>query len=99
MKGPRWKLMTLAATAAWLAMNSTAYGLPGITTPDSRNPASSVRSTPPRWLGDIPGLGQTAPDTPPARPPVNLTGCTQTLGLFRMKAKVLEEERLPALQP
>jgi predicted ester cyclase len=50
----------------------TAYSAPG-----------EVRSNPPRWLGNIPGLALAAPDPRPANPPVNLTGCTQTLNLFR----------------
>jgi hypothetical protein len=44
---------------------------------------ASSPSTPPRWLGNIPGLAQVAPDSRPAQPAVNLTRCTQTLHLFR----------------
>jgi len=46
-------------------------------------PDVSSASTPPRWLGNIPGLAQVAPDPRPVQPAVNLTGCTQTLQLFR----------------
>ena len=36
----------------------------------------------PQWLGDIPGLGEVAPDPQPAAVPVNLGGCTITNPLF-----------------
>ena len=72
MKFLHWKTTAAVTTlVAWLVVASPAYAMP------------TIRSTPPHWLGNIPGLGQTAPDARPANPAANLTGCTQTLGLFR----------------
>jgi hypothetical protein len=68
----RRSVITATLVLVWIVTANAAFAAPG-----------EVRTDPPRWLGNIPGLALAAPDPRPANPPVNLTGCTQTLDLFR----------------
>jgi hypothetical protein len=75
-------LFTTCATALAIA-ETAASGAVGRAATPGPLPAATTAGVPPSWLGDVPGLGGVAPDVTPSGVPVNLSGCTVTLDLFK----------------